>query len=148
MLTTSFYACALLAGQYAAAAYIPSSALPAHQKLAPEAITTTQMIASITPTAALSTPDINDLPAPTPTFQTLIKKRSCNKGGLLIACPEDAPVLPHYTLNPKPDPKGKDGLLAFGRIGQDFFKNLTYKPPVFEGTKTMEPAAKRTAAAA
>lgn len=142
MLTTSFYACALLAGQYAAAAYIPSNPLPS------ETITVTQTIASITPTAALFTHGVNDLPTPTPTFQTLIRKRSCNKGGLLIACPEDAPVLPHYTLNPKPDPKGKDGLLAFGRIGQDFFKNLTYKPPVFEGTKTMAPAAKRTAAAA
>ncbi|PIA90668.1 hypothetical protein CB0940_11064 [Cercospora beticola] len=142
MLTTSFYACALLAGQYAAAVYIPSSAL------APETIPVTQTVASITRTAILSTHDINDLPTPTPTFQTLIKKRSCNKGGLLIACPEDAPVLPHYTLNPKPDPKGKDGLLAFGRIGQDLFKNLTYKPPVFEGTKTMGPAAKRTLAAA
>ncbi|PPJ58751.1 hypothetical protein CBER1_08377 [Cercospora berteroae] len=142
MLTTSFYACALLAGQYAAAAYIPPRAL------APETITVTQTTAFMTPTAALSTDDINDLPTPTPTFQTLIEKRSCNKGGLLIACPEDAPVLPHYTLHPKPDPKGKDGLLAFGRIGQDFFKNLTYKPPVFEGTKTMGPAAKRTPAAA
>ncbi|KAM3414802.1 hypothetical protein BST61_g9951 [Cercospora zeina] len=134
---------------YLSAAYIPSNPMPSHQELVPSAMTSPQSVASVAPTGASSAYDtnpINGLPTPTSDVQKLAKKGSCSSGGLLIACPEDAPELPHYTLNGKPTPTGNNALLAFGRLGQNLFKELTYKPPVFAGTKTLQKAARRTPA--